>query len=228
MPDNDRINQPVPQYQHNKDRMRRANAWIKRSRQAGTSDIERFMFLWVAFNAAYGNEEALRNFVDGQGETKSEPDRFRVFLRNIVDQDSSGSLQKIIWETFSGPIRILLNNHYVFQPFWKDVWASSRTSDWKRHFRGEKNRVQKALAKQDTFTILSIVFHRLYALRNQVFHGGTTWPSGFGRDQIRDGTRIMESLVPVIISIMQRDIDRDRDSDTWGKVAYPRINPEPK
>lgn len=226
MPDRSRIAESAPQCQHNEDRMRRAYAWVERSKKKGTKDIERFMFLWVAFNAAYGDEGALRDFVDDSDGKKSESHRFMVFLRSIVAEDESDSLQRIVWKEFSGPIRVLLDNHYVFQPFWKSVWELNPNDDWKRRFRNEKRRAHRALSRQDTFTVLSIVFHRLYVLRNQIFHGGTTWPSGFGRDQIRDGSRIMESLIPAIINIMQNDISQDRNSEVWGKVAYPRINAE--
>ena len=228
MPESECIDEPASQRQHNEDRMRRAYAWIRRSEQDDTEDIERFMFLWVAFNAAYGNEAALRDFVDWEEGRKSESQHFMVFLENIVGQDGSGALERIVWEEFSGPIRVLLNNHYVFHPFWKSVWDLKSERDWKRHFKSEKNRVRKALSKRDVLTILSVVFRRLYTLRNQIFHGGTTYPSGFGRTQIRDGSRIMASLVPAIIDIMQHDLSRDSDSETWGKVAYPRINAEPE
>ena len=227
MSDHNRIAKSAPQCQHNEDRMRRAYAWVERSKKKGTEDIERFMFLWVAFNAAYGDEAALHDFFDDPDGKKSESDRFTVFLKSVVEQDESRSLHRIVWEEFSGPIRVLLDNHYIFLPFWKDVWGSSPNADWKQRFEKEKRRAKRALSRQDTFTILSIVFHRLYVLRNQIFHGGATWPSGFGRDQIRDGSRIMASLIPAIIDIMQRDIGKDRDSETWGKVAYPRINTEP-
>ena len=45
----------IPQRQHNEDRMRRAKSWHERSEEA-TSDGERFIFLWIAFNAAYGSD----------------------------------------------------------------------------------------------------------------------------------------------------------------------------
>ena len=81
---------------------------------------------------------------------------------------------------------------------------------------------------RDIFTVPSVVFDCLYMLRNQIFHGGATWPAGFGRDQIRDGNRIMASLVPAILDIMQADIGQNPGSELWGRVAYPRINPEPE
>ena len=208
--------------------MRRAHAWIRRSGQEGTEDIERFMFLWVAFNAAYGNEAVLRDFVDGEDGRKSESRRFRSFLEHIVRQDEGGVLERIVWEEFSDPIRVLLSNPYVFQPFWKSVWGLMPERDWEERFRKERAQVARALSRRDVLAILSVVFRRLYTLRNQIFHGGATWPSGFGRTQIRDGSRIMASLVPAIIGIMQEKFNNDPDSAIWGRVAYPRINTEPE
>ena len=217
---------PVPQGQHNTDRMRRARSWLERSQQEGTENIERFAFLWIAFNASYGNEAALRDFVEGVDDRVGESVRFRSFLRNIVKNDSEGVLEEIVWDQFSGPIRVLLTNPYVFFPFWRSVWGSERGSDWGRSFEAGKKAAGAALMRRDTFAVLSVVFDRLYTLRNQIFHGGATWPAGFGRYQIRDGSRIMASLVPAILHIMQGDIDRNPDSELWGRVAYPRINPE--
>ena len=224
MPDAQRLGGPVPQRQHNADRMRRARAWLERSQQAGTEEIERFAFLWIAFNAAYGDEAALQDFVERDGESV----RFRLFLRNVVENDTGGVIEEIVWDQFSGPIRVLLTNPYVFFPFWRSVWGLERDSDWRQRFEAGKRVVESALMRRDTFPVLSVVFDRLYTLRNQIFHGGATWPAGFGRDQIRDGSRIMASLVPTILDIMQQEIDRNPDSELWGRVAYPRINPEPE
>ena len=228
MPEPEGSGGPVPQRQHNEDRVRRAYAWIERSRREGTEDIERFMFLWIAFNAAYGNEAALRNFVEGDEGKEGEARRFRAFLENIVEKDRPGVLERIVWDEFSGPIRVLLWNRYVFRPFWKAVWGLDRDGNWQGRFERSKSVATRALVRRNTFTVLSVVFDRLYTLRNQIFHGGATYPSGFGRDQIRDGSRIMASLVPAILDIMQQDIDSNPDSELWGKVAYPRINAEPE
>lgn len=228
MPERDTPGGPAPQRQHNEDRMRRARSWLARSRQAGAEEVERFMFLWIAFNAAYGNEAALRDFVEREDERGGESYRFRTFLRNIVEKDANRILERIVWDEFSGPIRVLLANPYVFRPFWRSVWSSEQDRDWRLSLAGSKKVAGAALTRRDIFTVLSVVFDRLYTLRNQIFHGGATWPAGFGRDQIRDGSRIMASLVPAILDIMQADIGQNPDSELWGKVAYPRINPEPE
>jgi len=228
MPERAQNCEPAPQRQHNMDRMRRAYTWLERSERKGTEDVERFVFLWIAFNAAYGDESALREFVEGGETRETEADRFRTFLGNIVEQDEAGVLERIVWDKFPGPIRVLLSNQFVYRPFWMAVWGSDRGSDWRRRFAGSKRIALAALSNRDVSTVLSVVFDRLYTLRNQIFHGGTTYPSGFGLDQIRDGSRIMASLVPAIFDIMRHEIDSNPDSALWGKVAFPRIEAEPQ
>ena len=59
----------LSQGRHNEDRMRRADSWLGRSEKSASGrekartfeeetglDCERFIFLWIAFNAAYGRE----------------------------------------------------------------------------------------------------------------------------------------------------------------------------
>ena len=69
---------------------------------------------------------------------------------------------------------------------------------------------------------------RLCTLRNQIIHGGATFATGWGQDQVRDGSRIMESLVPSILKIMRADIKRNPNSRVWGSVAFPRVNDGPR
>ena len=83
------------------------------------------------------------------------------------------------------------------------------------------------LAESNVHGILMEVFPRLHVLRNRIFHGGAAFASGWGRDQVRDGSRIMAALVPEILGIMRADIEANPDSHTWGKVAWPRINETP-
>ena len=153
MPRTVQTREPAPQRQHNEDRMRRAYTWLERSEREGTEDIERFVFLWIAFNAAYGDESALREFVEGGEARKTEPNRFGTFLGHIVKQDEAGVLERIVWDEFPGPIRVLLSNRYVYRPFWLAVWDSDRRGDWRRRFEGSKKVALKALSSRDVSTV---------------------------------------------------------------------------
>jgi len=72
------------------------------------------------------------------------------------------------------------------------------------------------LANHDTGTVLSIVFQRLYTLRNQLIHGGATWGSSVNREQLRDANNIMGEVVPAIIAILLDNAHRH-----WGDACYP-------
>ena len=221
-----RTSEEVPQRQHNEDRMRRAWSWLKRSekvahkrkraklaaRQEGFDD-EEFIFLWIAFNAAYGHNI----------QSAYERGKFNNFLEEIVRRDEKRSVYNILWKTYPGPIRVLLNNRYVFKNFWESIQTTGNEG-WREEFRRGKRYAANRLARGDVLGVLSIVFDRLYVLRNQILHGGATFAEGWGRNQVRDGSRVMASLVPAILEIMQADIDKNPDSCVWGKVAYPRVN----
>ena len=230
----------LPQSAHNADRIRRARSWLKRSEKSA-SDLEKaksakeeaelhceqFIFLWIAFNAAYGIELIGPRDIDGR--KSKEWEQFGNFLKRILDLDNEGSIRKILrGKTHSDHIRSLLENQYVFRRFW--YWV--RDPRGRRQFHYDKHRACQALKGHNVHRLLEEVFDRLYALRNQIFHGGATfatgWGQGQGRNQVRDGSTIMASLVPVIVKIMEDDIKNDPDSEKWGKVAYPRINESPE
>jgi predicted nucleotidyltransferase len=89
-------------------RLHRALSWLGRA-DAETDDPDaRFLFLWIALNAAYSREM-------GTGET--ERDRLREFLARLVGLDTAGRLHGTLFGQFTGPIRTLIENKCVYQPF---------------------------------------------------------------------------------------------------------------
>lgn len=229
----------LPQHRHNRDRMRRADSWLKRSEKTARERAEaannlgdaglaceQFMFLWIAFNAAYGYQ-----LVDkSAGAQYPERMQFRSFLYQIVSRDKERTIEKILWEKYSGPVRNLLENQYVFRPFWERVRGAAGGEDWEYKFYMHKKESREFLKnmnkdnKENVINLLYNVLLQLYELRNQAFHGGMTYAEGWGRDQVRDGCNIMAALVPPILDIMRADIEENPDTAAWGKVAYPRIN----
>ncbi len=202
-------------------RLQRANSWVARSEKIKNRE-EKFICLWIAFNAAYGDEPTDRN-EDGPVETEKE--KFADFLEDIIERDErkEGKIRELLWETFPGPIRILLDNQCVFKPFWQWVRGAMELDKWQMKFRERNDKAKKALGNGDVHGVFGEVFMRLYQLRNQVFHGGVTFGKGWGRSQLEDGVRIMEKIVPVILDIMQAEIRKNPDTEIWGKVAYPRV-----
>ena len=67
--------------------------------------------------------------------------------------------------------------------------------------------------------LTSVVMGRLYVMRNQLIHGGATYQSRVNRDQIRDTSRLLSQLLPLIVDIML-----DNPAEAWGEVYYPVVD----
>ena len=192
-------------------RMRRSLSWLKRADKETGDDDAAFIFYWIAFNAAYAQDS--QHFPEPTAR-----DRFADFFNTILPLDRDHTIYDAIWERFPGPIRMLFDNKFVFQPFW-DHHAGRIGDSWENSFERSKNRVHSALAQRDTAVILNILFDRLYVLRNQIMHGGATWRSSVNREQVRDGARIMAFLTPLFIGLMMSNPDVE-----WGPPDYPVVN----
>ncbi len=130
------------------------------------------------------------------------------------------ALSDLVWQVFPSSIRLLLDNQFVFQPFW-DALNNPRSDGsvpehWREAFDEARQRVHKALAQQDTERVLYEVFVRLYTLRNQLMHGGATWNSSVNRAQVRDGRALLARVLPVLLGVMM-----DHPSRFEGQPFYP-------
>lgn len=195
-------------------RVHRALSWLKRAEQAGEDDDAAFIFYWIAFNAAYAHEVN-----DADAEPAGERMLFKEFFSQLTGIDEAGRIYDVIWTRFPQEIRLLLENRFVYQPFWKHQNAEPGFEDWEAWFESSKRAVARAISKQDTDKILSILFDRLYVLRNQLIHGGATWNSSVNRQQVHDGAHILASLVPLFIDIMM-----DNPQEGWGAPYYPVVD----
>ncbi|MCR4308005.1 MAG: hypothetical protein NUV80_05575 [Candidatus Berkelbacteria bacterium] len=113
----------------------------------------------------------------------------------------------------------MLNNKYVFQPYWEYQSGRLSKEDWLMAFERSNNSANRALGRTDTTRVLAEIFDRLYTLRNQLIHGGATWNSGINRSQIKDGANILGFLVPTIIHLMMENHDV-----VWGEPCYPVVD----
>lgn len=192
-------------------RMHRALSWLGRAEAEIEDDDAKFIFLWIAFNSAYANEiRDRRGF--------SERRLLLHFLHRLIDSDGEQMLYQAIWEHFPKSIRLLITNRYVFQPFWD--YQNGRVAEevWIERFGRSRNSANLALGRMNTKKVIAIVFDRLYVLRNQIVHGGSTWNSGANRDQVRDGANILGFVVPIIVQLMM-----EHPEQGWGDACYPVV-----
>ena len=118
-----------------------------------------------------------------------------------------------------GSIRLLLENKYIYQPFWDFHSGRVPDADWEARFKRDSQAVQKALGRMNTKKILAVLFERLFVLRNQLVHGGSTWNSSVNRNQMRDGANLMGRLVPIIIFLILENGD-----EVWGDPSFPVVD----
>jgi hypothetical protein len=192
-------------------RVHRALSWLGRAEDESDDLDVCFVLLWIGFNAMYAAdiEEALTG----------ERDRFKAFFATLVALDRDDRIYDVVWKRFPNEIRLLLNNKFVFSPFWAHQNGVPGYKDWAERLSSSQRAINAALARHDTPRILSVIFDRLYVLRNQLIHGGATWNSSANRDQVRDGAAVLRWLLPIFIDIMM-----DHPEQEWGMPHYPVID----
>ncbi len=192
-------------------RVHRALSWLDRAERENTDPDARFVFLWIAFNAAYATEI--------HDPDMTEKRSFQKFLRNLLQLDTQGRIGKLVWTEFSGSVRVLLTNPYVFADYWRHLGGQISADEWEARFKTSRRAAERALASGDTLVVLGVVLARLYVLRNQLIHGGATWNSRVNRTQVRDCASFLAKLVPVVIEILL-----DHPAQDWGAATYPVVD----
>ena len=189
-------------------RAHRAISWLKSAeKQEGSLDMK-FLSLWIALNATYA--------VDLNGiSSKPEKVKLRDFTSSLVRFDRV-RLYNLFWEKYSGPVRVLIENKFVFEKFWE--YNRGEIEDYLPAFNKSIATALNCLSKENIEGLLEIVLERLYTLRNSLVHGGSTYGSKLNRAQLRDACNIMQLLVPIIIDIML-----ENSQHNWGEIAYPVV-----
>lgn len=190
-------------------RLHRSISWLARAQAEADDPDAQFLFLWIAFNAAYAREF---------GHELSEREQLGVYFTSLLVIDADQRLHALLFREFSGPIRTLVENKFVFEPFWRALRDHDGSGRWEQQFAKSRELALKALLERKTDVVLSIVFDRLYVLRNQLAHGGATWNSKTNRAQVRDGARLLAAIVPVLVALML-----ENPRDLFGGIMYPVV-----
>ena len=194
-------------------RIHRAISWVGRAEQEKQDYDAAFIFLWIAFNSAYAGEAE-----EDSERSLGERQQFIDLIDRLVERDEDGRLYTAVWGRFRGPIATLMENRFVYRPFWLNQNGIPGNENWAKRFKSSAERFVRSMADKDTAYVLREVFDRLYMLRCQMMHGGTTWNSKVNRQQGRDGAQILQTLLPVMVDIMM-----DNPEDDWGRPFYPVV-----
>ena len=104
-------------------RLHRAISWYKAADDTDIDDI-RFINLWIAFHACH--------FVDSDVAGLSDQSSFCEYIHKVVDHDKERHLYQCLWQRYSGPVKALIKNPYVFAPFWDCQRIGS--NEWQKSF----------------------------------------------------------------------------------------------
>ena len=192
-------------------RVHRAISWLQRAAKEQDDPDASFVFLWIAFNSAYSQDIGIAYHVSEKG-------RFKSFLSTLLSFDQIDRIYHIVWTRFTHEIRLILENPYVFGPFWNCQNGIEGHDDWEQRLELSVKKAKLALAEKNTERVLNELFDRLYVLRNQIIHGGSTWAGAINRAQVRDGSEILASLIPVFVELMMEHSDHP-----WKEPIYPVI-----
>lgn len=196
-------------------RIHRSLSWLKKAYALKDDPDLCFILLWISFNAAYGREIHLDS-TDKPYELTGDRVGFKRFLIKLCEVDTKHLIYDLVWKEYSGAIRVLLANKFSYQTFWEYQKGKLSTAEIEEKLELNQKMVQDALAHLDTQLVLSLIFDRLYCVRNQLIHGGSTYASSVNRAQINDGVKILSHLLPLMLEIMMQNAKED-----WGEVLYP-------
>lgn len=199
-------------------RLRRVLSWLGRAEKdhtAGDCDAA-FIFYWIAFNAMYG--QLGTSSVD---DTYERDRRRDYFDRIVAFADAESAIYDTIWSVLQDDIERMLENRYVYEPYWRHHNNPAEDRDWQQRFDSAREQALDAIRRTRTKDVLRELFFRLNTLRNQLIHGGATWSSSVNRHQVEPGARIMASLVPHFIDVMI-----EHPNAGWGSPRYPVVREE--
>lgn len=188
-------------------RLHRSISWLARAEVEATDHDARFIFLWIAFNAAYASEF---------GPDGSAREALKAFFARLLALDADRRIAAVLLTQFSGPIRTMIANRFVFEPFWKAMREHDSSDRWETLFAASSRTATRAVLEGRTDRVLSVVFDRLYVLRNQLVHGGATWNSRVNRAQVKDGANILMALIPVMLDVML-----EHPTAGFGDIMFP-------
>jgi len=131
-------------------RTHRALSCLDRATQEPDDRVARFLFLWSAFNAAYAYDASINH--------RFSEKRLHVgFLNRLIASDRDKLLYHTVWEQFPNSIPSLLDDKYIYQPFWDFHSGKASDNNWEVRFRHDTQAGQRALGRMDTrmnFTLL--------------------------------------------------------------------------
>lgn len=191
------------------DRVRRSISWLRRTAELSDEDRPpRFVDLWIALNALYGQPPYAKEYKSGDKED------FGEFVQRLTELRSGKSqLSHLIGKKqFQVQARELIRSRYL----WNEWWGKEQDK-YRERSRNGLLRFEKSLGNSDAVTCLSCLFERLLVLRNQIIHGSSSASTRKSRDALYPAILLLEEILPEFIRLMVHEWH----GTDWPPVPYP-------
>ena len=196
-------------------RIKRAISWYDRAENEIKDADAKVIFFWIAFNALYGKDKG------ASADTRGRND----FLENICDLDK-GRIHEGIKKGCREAYINIMSNRYIYKKYWDDVRNKLSVPDpgrsleqkiegeleekWKSKEKSHEKKARQFIEKKylggsDVFPPLKELFYRIYELRNQIMHGSASWNKKLNRDQVENGRKVLEVLIPLFIWLVLKN-----------------------
>ncbi|MDA8031790.1 MAG: HEPN domain-containing protein, partial [Alphaproteobacteria bacterium] len=211
-------------------RIERALSWLEHAEKCVSErdwDIA-FISYWISYNALYANYE-LRTKNDEEAVQKK-------FNEDILKYERGKNLFEVHKmlvkkrEVVEGIVRhpLLCQSHWEHLHS-KKYGGKEKGGGWKDDLKNDNtglssnyDRLADGIHDTDAGReILSLLFGRIYVLRNQMIHGGARHGGEVNVSQVARCTKIMVFLIPLFIRTMMENPKPPKDG--WGKPYSPII-----
>ena len=193
-------------------RLHRVCRWLGESQAlyaAGHEDVG-YITSWISWNALYGQARA--------DSADSAFRQMQTCISALLQLDRNGFLEGWAYQQ-RGQLAGLLENPFLSRWFWNEIDADHEVNLRMYVDRGFADRLIEA---RQWPKLLEEMLGRLYVLRNQLMHGGSTPGGSVNRAQLAQG-RVLE---PFLIAALQTLIHSDNKWHDWGPLPYPVLEAE--
>ncbi len=201
------------------DRLTRAKSWIEAARSLPPDQKHAaFVFLYVAYNALYGQ----RRYEGSEKDAQRDREEFlrRVWLMHAHDMRHGENILQRAFEACRDQGLALIKDIFLRNTYWRH---EVRAKELRKRFSRLAKRAEDEMKAGRHEEFLDLVLQRLAVLRNQIMHGCATYgPNSKGIASLENGLAVLRELVPAFRKLMSRygqHVD-------WPAVPYPRVGSE--
>ena len=197
-------------------RLARMKTWIELAKNPCIQGEEythvRFIFYWVAYEAAFGVYQNDGNY-NNESQRRDFHHKLARYSPNLITE-----LKNNIYE-----ITKLMELRQSDDRFWyKRRQKRSSKEEWNNEFNERTREFLRCLYDGiEISRILDKLFSKLNVVRNQIVHGASSGSESFGRNQVAWGEDLLKTLVPVF-----RNTIASHREDNWGEPPFPRVGDE--